>query len=90
MLIRLAYNNKPYYLNSDYILSVEGETSGSDSLATIRMRNEFEDNDGVIAWRGVYYTNTTADKVVAEINRQLHIAAIKKASIPDEIAFRKG
>ena len=76
MLIRLTNKGKPFYVNNDYIESIEGETSGDKSLSTICMHGGPSDVTLYLSGddydqHGIHYTNTTPDEVAAEINRQI-------------------
>ena len=74
MLIRLTNKGNPFYVNSDYIESIKGETSGDKSLSVICMRGGPRESE--YDQYGIHYADVSPDKVVAEINRQLHIALL--------------
>ena len=82
MLIRFTAGGKPLYLDDKIIKRVS--LSNEEGRSRI-----FTDNAGPDS--GMYFwVDGTPDEVIADINQQFHRAATREASIPDEIAFRKG
>ena len=67
MLVRLINKNKPFYVNTDHIVSIQGGSYDGESLSEIRLRDIHESEEDQY---GVLFADISPDEVFAEIAKQ--------------------
>ena len=67
MLVRLTNKNKPFYVNTDHIVSIQGDSYDEASLSEIRLRDIHENEEDQY---GVLFADISPDEVFAEIVKQ--------------------